>query len=91
MWVLDEMVAVEEALAKPRYAPGRTPKNILVERSLSRSAKEALIKKGLELTTQYSIGQVNLILCGLSRENILKNCVLRTDPRTAAYGVNTEF
>ncbi len=91
MRVLDEMVPVEEALAKPRYAPGLTPKNILVERSLGRSEKEALVKKGLELTTQNSIGQVNLIFCGLSIENTLKNCVLRTDPRTAAYGVNTEF
>jgi len=37
------------------------------------------------------VGQVNLIFCNSDRENRLKNCVLRTDPRTAAYGVNLEF
>lgn len=89
--ILDGMVPVEEALAKPRYAPGLTPTNIIVEKSLNRSEREALVKNGLKLNTRQSIGQVNLILCDLGIETWPKNCVLRTDPRTAAYGVNSRF
>ncbi|MFL2669140.1 MAG: gamma-glutamyltransferase [Alphaproteobacteria bacterium] len=91
MRVLDGKVPVEKALAKPRYAPGLAPTNIIVEKSLSRGEKETMINKGLELHTRHSIGQVNLIFCNLDIEDRVKSCVLRTDPRTAAYGVNSEF
>ena len=89
--VIDGMVSVEEALAKPRYVPGLTSKNVIVEKSLSRREKDDLKKIGLELDSRLSVGQVNLILCDSDTENRLKNCVLRTDPRTTAYGVNLEF
>jgi hypothetical protein len=89
--VIDGMIPVEEALAKPRYGPGLTSKQVIVEKSLSRGEKDDLIKSGLEPVSRHSVGQVNLIFCNSDRENRLKNCVLRTDPRTAAYGVNLEF
>jgi len=91
MRVLDERVPAEEALAKPRYAPGLTSGDVLVEQSLSRNERDALVENGLRPYTRDSIGRVNLIFCDLGIVPPRENCVVRTDPRTAAYGLNLEF
>ncbi len=91
MHLMDGKVPPEEALVKPRYAPGVGAADILVEPSLSATVREELVKKGQQLFTRKSIGQINLMYCDRGIVVRPANCVVRTDPRTAAYGVNSEL
>jgi gamma-glutamyltranspeptidase len=91
MHLVDGNVSPEEALAKPRYAPGVGAADVLIEQSRSQKIRDDLVRKGLQTFTRKSIGQVNLMYCDRGIVIRPANCVVRTDPRTAAYGVNSEL
>ncbi len=91
MHLLDGKTLLEDALAKPRYAPGVGAADILIEQSLPKNLQDGLVRKGLQLYTRKSIGQINLMYCDRGIVIRPANCVVRTDPRTAAYGVNSEL
>ena len=91
MHLVDGKVAPEEALAKSRYAPGVGAADILIEQSRSQKIRDELVQKGLQIFTRNSIGQVNLMYCDRGIVIRPANCVVRTDPRTAAYGLNSEL
>ena len=91
MHLVDGNVSPEEALAKPRYAPGVGAADVLIEQSRSQKNRGDLVRKGLQTFTRKSIGQVNLMYCDRGIVIRPANCVVRTDPRTAAYGVNSEL
>ncbi len=91
MHLIDGKVSPEEALAKPRYAPGVGAADVLLEQSQAPKILDELVRKGLQTFTRKSIGQVNLMYCDRGIVIRPANCVVRTDPRTAAYGVNSEL
>ena len=82
---------LEEVLLKPRYVPGDKENKIIVEKTLPKEELETLIQKGLDPSHALrSIGQVNMVYCKMGIVTGPSSCVVRTDPRTAAYGVNSE-
>ncbi|MEE2655629.1 MAG: gamma-glutamyltransferase [Pseudomonadota bacterium] len=82
---------LEEVLLKPRYVPGNKENEIIVEKTLPKEELKTFIQKGLDPShVLRSIGQVNIVYCEMGIVTGPKSCVVRTDPRTAAYGVNSE-
>ncbi len=89
--LLNGSTLLEEALSKPRYVPGIKENKIIVEKTLPKEELETLIQKGLDPSHALrSIGRVNIVYCEMGIVTGPRSCVVRTDPRTAAYGVNSE-
>tara|TARA_Y100001936_G_scaffold254073_1_gene324416 strand:+ start:3123 stop:4622 length:1500 start_codon:yes stop_codon:yes gene_type:complete len=91
MRLIDGNTQAEEALAQPRYAPGVGASDVLIEERLEQGARSIIVQKGLVPYLRKSIGQVNLMYCKGGIVNNPSNCVVRTDPRTPAYGINSEL
>ncbi len=74
-----------QAMLKPRVHTNGAPDAVLHEVTLSKSARDALVRRGQSLRVISALGHVNAIYCALGLKDHGETCEAASDPR--GYGL----
>jgi hypothetical protein len=89
--LLDGELSLDDALNLPRYAPGVSTGQILLEKRAPQPLRAALAAGGQTIVDVPAIGQVNIMYCPVGMLERPEDCAVRTDPRGYGYAINAEF
>jgi gamma-glutamyltranspeptidase/glutathione hydrolase len=89
--LLDGELSLDDALNLPRYAPGVSTGQILLEKRAPQPLRAALAARGQTIVDVPAIGQVNIMYCPVGMLERPEDCAVRTDPRGYGYAINAEF
>jgi gamma-glutamyltranspeptidase / glutathione hydrolase len=89
--LLDGKLSLDDAISKPRYAPGISAGQIVLENTAPQALLTALAARGVAVSEVPTIGLVNIMHCPVGMLERPEDCAVRTDPRGYGHAINAEF
>ncbi len=89
--LLDGKSSLEDAVRSPRYAPGLSAGQILLEKAAPPALRAALTAQGASIREVPAIGLVNIMYCPATMRERPDQCTVQTDPRGYGHAINAEF
>jgi gamma-glutamyltranspeptidase/glutathione hydrolase len=89
--LLDGKLSLDDALNLPRYAPGVSTGQILLEKRAPQPLRAELAAGGRTIIDVPTIGLVNIMYCPVGILDRPEDCAVRTDNRGYGHAINAEF